>query len=143
MRRSVKVLIGVAVLLVGIQLIRFEHTNPPITGEIQAPDDVKAVLKRACWDCHSNQVVYPWYSHVAPVSWLVHRDVVDGRRHVNFSEWAQVPADKKERKQKRCGKEASEGEMPPWFYLPMHADAKLSEADQKLLDAWANGPVSP
>lgn len=142
MRRSAKVLLGVVVVLVAMQLITFERTNPPVTGEIRAPDEVKAVLKRACWDCHSNQSVYPWYSRVAPASWLVHRDVVDGRRHLNFSEWSQVPADRRERKQKRCWKEASEGDMPPWFYLPLHSEAQLSEADRKTLEAWADGPTS-
>jgi len=142
MKRSVKILLGVVGLLLAIQLVTFERTNPPVTGELKAPDDVKAVLKRACWDCHSNETVYPWYSRVAPVSWLVHRDVVDGRRHVNFSEWSAVPADRRAKKQKRCWKEVSEGKMPPWFYLPMHSEAKLTDDDKQKLEAWANGPTS-
>ena len=68
---------GVAVL---IQLVSFERTNPPVTGEVEAPPEVKALLKRACFDCHSHDTTWPWYSKVAPVSWLVHRDVVEGRK---------------------------------------------------------------
>src|SRR5215831_3235209 len=76
--------------LVLIQLIPFgrEHTNPPVTQE-PAWDSpgTRELAKRACFDCHSNETVWPWYSRVAPVSWLTQRDVNGGRRHVNFSEW--------------------------------------------------------
>ena len=116
--------------------------DPPVTAEVQAPDDVKAVLHRACWDCHSNQTVWPWYSRVAPVSFLVYRDVVEGRKHLNFSEWDKLNDKRRAHKQKEVGEQVQEGEMPPWFYTPMHPDAKLSDADKALLEKWAEGSAS-
>jgi hypothetical protein len=142
MKLAAKIGLGVGVGLVAIQLVRLPHTNPPVTGEIQAPPEVRAVLERACWDCHSNQTVWPWYTQVAPVSFLVYRDVVDGRRHLNFSEWASIPAEKRAKKQKRVGKEVTGGDMPPWFYLPMHATARLSDADKAVLVGWSQAEPS-
>ncbi len=125
---------GVAVLM---QLVSFEQTNPPGTGEVEAPPEVKALLKRACFDCHSNQTVWPWYSKVAPVSWLVHRDVTEGRKHLNFSNWTQVSPERKAKKLDEVADEVQEGGMPPWFYLPMHPEAKLTQAEQEALIRWA------
>ncbi len=143
MKRSSKIALGVGIALVAMQVVRLPHTNPPVTGEIQAPDQVMQVLRRSCWDCHSNQTVWPWYSQVAPVSFLAYRDVVVGRRKLNFSEWAGLPAEKQTKKRRGIGKQVDEGEMPPWFYLPMHAAAKLSDADKSLLTNWSKLETSP
>jgi hypothetical protein len=142
MKLAAKIAIGVGVLFVALQMIPVDRTNPPVTGEVKAPDDVKALLKRACWDCHSNETVWPWYARVAPVSFLVRMHVVDGRKHLNFSEWAGYTAERKAKKQKECGEEVAEGEMPLPPYLPLHPEAKLSDAEKKALQAWADGPVS-
>jgi len=138
MKRSTKILIGVVGTLAAIQVVQLERTNPPVAvdREIVPPDDVKAVLKRACYDCHSHETVWPWYSRVAPASWLVHRDVVDGRGHLNFSEWGLLPPEKRIRKLTGIGREVGSGDMPPWFYLPLHSHARLSEADKQLLQRW-------
>ena len=137
MKRVGKIVLGMVVVLLLMQLGQCERTNPPVTGEIDAPADVKAVLERSCYDCHSNRTVWPWYSRVAPMSWLVHRDVMEGRRHVNFSEWDKVPADKRARRIAACGREVKSGDMPLWFYLPLHPSAKLSDADKALIEKWA------
>ncbi len=142
MKRIVRGLLATVALLLLMQVIRFERTNPPTTGLVHAPADVEKVLRRACFDCHSNETAWPWYTGVAPASWLVHRDVVEGRRHLNFSAWGQLPAEKRAKKQKEVGEEVRDGEMPPWFYLPLHPDAKLSDADRALLEAWAAGAAS-
>lgn len=139
MTRKRTVLVAGVGLLVAIQLVRFERTNPPVTGEIDAPADVKAVLRRACYDCHSNETVWPWYSQVAPPSWLLHRDVVVGRKHLNFSEWASLPADKQAKKLREIKKEVASGDMPMPIYLPLHPSAKLTPADAKLVTDWAEG----
>ena len=131
---------GVAVL---IQLVSFDRTNPPVTGEVEAPAEVKALLSRACYDCHSNQSVWPWYSKVAPVSWLVHRDVTEGRKHLNFSTWTQVSPERKAKKLGEVVEELQDGEMPPWFYLPMHPEAKLTPAEQETLIRWAKAAAGP
>lgn len=138
MKLRTKVVLGLVAVLVVLQLVPIDRTNPPVTGEIDAPADVKAVLKRACWDCHSNETVWPWYSRVAPVSFLVKRDVADGRKHLNFSEWKTYKPERRAKKLKETAEEVGEGQMPMAIYLPMHPEAKLSEADKKLLVDWAN-----
>lgn len=142
MKRGLKIVVGAVGTLLVAQIIRYDRTNPPVQGEIAAPPEVAPVLRRACYDCHSNETVWPWYSGVAPVSWLVHRDVAGGRRHLNFSEWASIPAAKRAKKQRAAIKEVTEGEMPPWFYLPMHPNARLSDADKAAIKAWSEGATS-
>jgi hypothetical protein len=88
-----------------------------------------AILRRACFDCHSNETVWPWYAYVAPVSWLVASDVEEGREELNFSQWDAYNADRQAHKIKECGEEVAEGEMPLWFYVPAHPEARLSQAD--------------
>lgn len=126
----------VLVLLAGlIQLVPFghAHTNPPVTAE--PPWDspqTRDLFHRACYDCHSNQTTWPWYSNVAPVSWLVQHDVDDGRAHMNFTEW-----NKDQHRVKNVEKEVTGGDMPPWYYLPMHPLAKLTDAEKQQLVAGA------
>ena len=126
--------LGVGVL---IQLVTFERTNPPVEGEVEAPAEVKTLLRRACYDCHSNETVWPWYSQVAPASWLLHRDVVEGRRHLNFSTWTKLAPDRQAKKLDEVVDELGEGGMPPWFYLPLHSEAKLTPAEKDALVQWA------
>ena len=124
-----------------IQLIPFgrDHTNPPDAKE-PAWDSAatKDLVRRACFDCHSNQTVWPWYSHVAPVSWLVQRDVNGGRRHLNFTEW-----DKPQRHAKDIAEQVKQGDMPPWFYLPMHPAARLTDAEKQALIDGAEKTLGP
>jgi hypothetical protein len=127
----------VALALVGIQLIPVARMNPPVEEEVPAPAEVRAVLKRACYDCHSNETVWPWYSRVAPVSWLIARDVSEGREEMNYSAWNKLPPEKQRKRFRQSWEETNEGEMPPWFYMPLHPEAKLSEADRLLLKKWA------
>jgi cytochrome c551/c552 len=137
MKRSAKIGLGAAALIAAIQVPQCERTNPPVTGPAALPAPVEAVLRRACYDCHSNETVWPWYSRLAPVSWLLHRDVVEGRRHLNFSEWDKVAAERRARKLRDLGHEVESGDMPPWFYLPMHPNARLSDADKQMLQRWS------
>ena len=130
-------LVALALVVVALQLVPVSRTNPRVTSEIVAPAAVHAVLKRACYDCHSHETKWPWYSYVAPVSWLVAKDVRDGRRHMNFSEWGSYIADKQEAKIRSIWEQVSEGEMPLAIYLPMHPEAKLTEADRAVLKQWA------
>src|SRR5690348_11375711 len=123
--------IALAVVLVAIQLVPYgrRHTNPPVRVEPQwdAPA-TRALAVRACYDCHSNETIWPWYSHVAPMSWLAQRDVDEGRRKVNFSEW-----DRPQKEAPESAKAVREGEMPPWFYVALHPDARLSAEDTRAL----------
>jgi hypothetical protein len=124
-----------------IQFVPFghDHTNPPVTMEpAWNSPETRNLFHRACFDCHSNQTAWPWYSNVAPVSWLVQRDVDGGRRHMNFSQW-----DKPQRHAKDIAREVNQGDMPPWFYLPMHAAARLTDAEKKALIDGATKTFGP
>ncbi len=129
---------GVIVIAgIGIQFIPVDRTNPPITATIEAPPEVMTILRRACFDCHSNETVWPWYSYVAPVSWLVASDVDEGREELNFSQWDAYSPDRCAHKIKECGEEVAEGEMPLWFYLPTHPEAQLTQTDVKTIVDWS------
>ena len=93
-----KILIVIGVIIVAIQFIPVDRSNPPVTQEINAPPNVMTILKTSCYDCHSNETNWPWYSYVAPVSFLVASDVQNGRKRVNFSEWDKYDEKKREKK---------------------------------------------
>ena len=113
------------------------RSNPPVTGDIGAPPEVAAVLRRACYDCHSHETVWPWYSRVAPISWLVAHDVREGREELNFSAWDRYDPAKRRKKLAKTVEEVDEEEMPPWYYALVHPDARLSAAERELVRAWA------
>jgi hypothetical protein len=133
------VVLAVVVVFLAIQLVPADRSTPPVTAEVPAPPEARAVLRRACYDCHSNETVWPWYSRVAPVSWLLARDVRKGRDELNFSTWERYSSKEQVKKLKKSWEEAAEGEMPPWFYLPVHRDAVLSAEDKVVLREWAIG----
>jgi len=131
-----KISIAVVILLFAIQFVPVTRTNPPSPAPIQAPDAVHSVLKQSCFNCHSHETVWPWYSHVAPVSWLVAHDVNEAREKMNFSNWAQYDARELAHHYEEIWDEVEDGGMPPWYYLIMHRDARLSEQDKQLLHDW-------
>ena len=133
------VVLGVVVVLVAIQFVPVNRSNPPVTAEVPASPEARAVLRRACYDCHSNESVWPWYSSVAPASWLVARDVRKGREELNFSTWDRYTTKEQVKKLKESWEEVAEDEMPPWFYLPIHDDAVLLAEDRLVLRKWALG----
>jgi heme-binding protein len=129
----------VAVLFfVVAQFARIDRTNPPVETDLPAPTNAKNALRTACYDCHSNETAWPWYSHVAPVSWLLAYDVVEGREELNFSTWQRYDAKKQQKKLKETIETLNEGEMPPWFYTMMHPTARLADADRQAIVAWAS-----
>lgn len=139
--------ITIGVLLVVSQFVRFSRTNPPvdpsrtIEARTQAPPQVARILERACRDCHSNQTVWPWYSNIAPVSWLVINDVDDGRGQMNFSDWTQYSAEGAARRLNRICDKLKSGDMPLWYYLPMHPNARLSAEDKAAVCAWTEAEL--
>jgi hypothetical protein len=124
-----------AVVLVGflaIQLLPFgkDHTNPPVVSEPNWDSpETRAIAKKACYDCHSNETVWPWYSNVAPMSWLLEKDVTEAREELNFSEWERF-----------AGRKSAEvvidmvqtGEMPPARYSMIHPEARLTDAEKEM-----------
>jgi hypothetical protein len=115
-----------------------EITEDDITRQANLPSDVEKILKRSCYDCHSNQTVWPWYSNIAPVSWLVAKDVREGRKDMNFSTWGKLSDNKKSKLLSEICDLISENEMPLPVYLIMHSEAKLSDEDKKILCDWAS-----
>jgi hypothetical protein len=142
MRR--KVLAGFACLFAAAQVIRFEHTNPPATGDIAAPPPVQRALRRACYDCHSNETSWPWSAGLAPISWLIHRDVTEGRRRLNFSSWDAYASDPgtKLQKLKNIQRAMTEEDMPPWYYRLVHPDSRLSESQQQAIVRWVGEEIA-
>lgn len=124
-------------LFLAIQVVPVERTNPPVSEWIQAPAPIDEILGRACFDCHSNQTRWPWYAYVAPASWLVSHDVEEGRDHLNFSTWGIYDEDEKVDALDEIAEVIEDGEMPPWFYLPLHPNAELDSRDSALLIRWA------
>lgn len=125
------------VAFIAIQFIPVSRTNPPVQGDFRGSTEVVSVLRRACYDCHSNETVWPWYSRVAPVSWMVARDVHEGRAALNFSTWNRLSVKKQAEAIHESWKEVAEGEMPTWFYVALHPEARLSPADQSVLQEWS------
>ena len=126
------------VVLVAIQFVPTRHINPDVTGELSASPELKALLKRACYNCHSNETVWPWYSRIAPISWWIGRHVREGRRELNFSTWNFYPPNRKARKLKETREQIEKGKMPLWYYVIVNPDAKLSAGDRELILKWAN-----
>ena len=116
--------------------------SPLSNGDIAAPAQIEALLTRACYDCHSNQTRWPWYSRVAPVSWLVARDVALGRKELNFSEWGSYYPQTRKRKLQWMGRVLRERTMPPWAYRLMHPGARLTDAERATLDRWIESEIS-
>lgn len=141
-RRKVTPLQGAAAAIAVaalIQLVPVKRDNPPDKTEVPAPAEVKAVLKRACYDCHSNHTQWPWYSHVAPVSWLVARDVHNGRHEVNFTDWPFFDQDDQDHIFEHTAKQMEKRAMPLPMYLLMHPKARLTEDERRMLISWAKG----
>jgi len=134
MNMIVKSLLTAVAAGIAIQLVPYgrDHANPAVLRE-PAWDSpaTRELAKKACFDCHSNETVWPWYSRVAPVSWLVYRDVVEGREHLNFSDWKD--GSRKGENPREISKEVLEGEMPPLQYHIAHPEAKLDMQSKKLL----------
>lgn len=128
---------GLLIVFILIQFVPVDRTNPPVETEAPAPTDIRAILRRACYDCHSNETLWPWYSKVAPVSWLIVDDVQKGREALNFSTWNRYTTQQQVKNLKESWEETAEGEMPPWFYLAAHRDANLSSEERAALRAWA------
>lgn len=137
MKRLGKLILAVLGAAVGlfllIQLAPYgrDHDNPPVVSEPSWDSPQTEQLARvACYDCHSNETIWPWYSNVAPISWLTQRDVEEGREYLNFSEWG---SGQEGEEAEELVEVVLEGEMPPATYLPLHPAARLSEAEKETL----------
>jgi hypothetical protein len=123
---------GITVLVV-IQFFRPPRTNPPsdpassFEAVLSPHPDVSAAVRGACMDCHSNETSWPWYSNISPVSWLISHDVVDGRAHLNLSEWSFYSPERSRSRIAEMCTEVRDGKMPMWQYTTVHPKARMSE----------------
>ena len=133
-----KTIIFTLFILIAIQFINVEKTNPPIDDAItlQAPKEVMSIVKNSCYDCHSYETKWPSYSDIAPISFFVASHVKDGRKALNFSEWNKIDTAKKEQRLKRAIITVNNGMMALPSYTSMHEDTKLSKDEKKILTAW-------
>ena len=132
----------IAVLIIGLQFFRGKAPevipNPPddlmATSQINA--EVGMLLKTACYDCHSNETRYPWYSFVSPFSWYFYKHIEEGRAELNFSDWSSLPLRTQLRKLRDIGKAVEKGTMPLESYTIIHRDAQLTPEQIKRIKAW-------
>jgi hypothetical protein len=135
MKKALLWIIGIFALM---QFIPIDRTNKPIDKKqnfvdvLQSPKQVQEILKNACYDCHSNEVKYPKYAYVAPVSWSVKHHINEGRQNVNFSEWSSYNPEQKGHIIEEIIETTESKEMPLKGYIPMHPEANLTDAQRKV-----------
>lgn len=136
-------LLGVAIAFLGAQVMRPDRTNPPVDPQvtigarIAVPADVKHLLDRSCTDCHTHSTVWPWYTNVAPMSWVVARHVVEGREHLNFDAWSSYTDYEAQKLLEEIAEEVLEKKMPLPQYLPLHPEATLVDGERQRIAQWA------
>lgn len=135
MKRIFLILLGVFLLL---QFFPIDRSNPPVKSEIQTSIEIKEILKRSCYDCHSNETVWPAYSYIFPASLLISHHVEEGREELNFSEFGLLAEKKQNKKIYEIWEQVDEGEMPPKDYLLLHPNSKLSNKDKEILKQWSD-----
>lgn len=139
-------LIALGVILVAIQFIRPERNlsashSAHLRTSFPVPDSVEALLQVACYDCHSNETRYPWYSNIQPVAWWLADHVEEGKQHLNFSEFTSRKLAVQHHKFEEIVEQVKEGEMPLQSYTITHGDARLSPQQQALLTSWAQAQM--
>ena len=132
-----KIIYTICILFVLLQFIPINRKNPPVEAEIIAPERVKSILKRSCYDCHSNETKYPAYSYIFPVSIFLAHHVEEGREELNFSSWESLTSSKKAKKATEIVEEVEKKEMPLFSYTLLHGSAFLSEEDIGIIKSWA------
>lgn len=137
-----KIVIVIIGLLLIFQLFRIDKTTKPVDtttdfiSVTQSRPEVASILKTSCYDCHSNQPVYPWYTNIAPLSWWIKNHINEGSEHLNFSEWGTYKLKRKDHKLEECVEMIEEGEMPMTSYTLIHGNAKLNDTQKTLLINW-------
>ena len=139
-----KVLLGLFGLFLIMQLVRIDRTNPVVDPSVNLvdivhpPENIVSTLKKACYDCHSFETVYPWYTNVAPVSWWIGDHIDHGRDELNFSIWGTYSDKRRLHKIEELGELLEEGEMPLKSYLIAHSEAELTDEEVSGLIAWSH-----
>ncbi|GAB4254163.1 MAG: heme-binding domain-containing protein [Saprospiraceae bacterium] len=141
-KRMKSILMGLLAVLVVIQFIQIDKTNPEYNAANdfmnieQPPAEVAEVLKNACYDCHSYETKYPWYTYVQPVGWWVKNHIKEGVKHLNYSKWGEYTAKRKDHKLEEMVEMVEEGEMPLNSYTWGHPEARLTKEQRDALINW-------
>lgn len=144
-----KILIGLLVIFLIAQAIqptknRGDASGPKdIFSVVQIPENVQSILKKSCYDCHSNNTTYPWYDHITPVNWWVANHINEGKHELNFSIFGEYSAKRQTKKIEEIAETVEKEEMPLKSYLIMHGDAKLTAQEKELLVNWAKSVATP
>lgn len=145
MKKALKWVFAVlAVVFVLLQFTNPSRTNPPVIRDFIAdtrpPQQIVTMLHATCYDCHSSETKWPWYSRIAPMSWLIASDVNEGRENLNLSDWPRDPIINAKRLG-RMSEIIGYGDMPPKKYTAIHTDARLTDSQKKELTDWMDGQV--
>lgn len=137
-----KIGIGLIIVLVAIQLIPVDRNNPEFDKDfaLDIEGDIRGILERSCFDCHSHETKWPWYSYIAPAKFLVSHDVHEAREHLNFSTWYDMDVSERMHVKKEIWKEVEGGNMPLPAYLILHSEAELSDAQKEIIKKWTELP---
>ena len=133
-KKWIPVWVMLFLIFVGLQFIRPQIPHPAITGDLIAADDVKSILRRSCYNCHSNETQLSWYDRVVPVYWQVRDHIVDGRNVLNFSEWDKLASADKEAKMWESVNQIIAGAMPLSAYTLVHRSAQITPEDLQVLE---------
>lgn len=134
----------ILLILIGFQFIPFSKVeNQPgktvdMLTSINPPTEVAELIRKACYDCHSNETVFPWYFKIAPASWMVNNHISEARENVNFSDWSLFSIDDQIGILQSCSEEIEENEMPLFSYKIMHPLARLDQKEKALITNWIN-----
>jgi len=138
-----KIVLGLLIIVVVMQFFRIDKTNPEVNiaddfiAITNPPEEIATILKTSCYDCHSNESSYPWYSNIAPISWWLKHHLNEGREELNFSEWNTYSEKRKDHKLEELAEEVEEGEMPLNSYTWTHSNANLSVDQKNRLIGWS------
>ncbi|MEO6818373.1 MAG: heme-binding domain-containing protein [Ginsengibacter sp.] len=138
-------------LIVAFIFIQFMRPSPNafpitvadnITSKYFVSDEVQNILKISCNDCHSNKTIYPWYSKVQPIAWFLDDHITDGKRHLNFDEFATYSLSKQYNRFKKISQMVHDGEMPIYSYTLIHWNAKLDNGQRTIIENWASDGIN-
>ena len=133
---AILVLAGIAQLIQPDRTVEAAPAEQDFLVMTNAPEDLAGMIRMACYDCHSNETVYPWYANISPVSWWLQNHIVEGREEMNFSVWGSYSAKRKDHKLEECSEALREGWMPLESYTFIHRSADLSSEDRERLALW-------
>lgn len=138
-KKSLIALLILVIIFLAIQVIPVSRENPEVNLGLDFSENsqVRRILVNSCYDCHSHETTWPWYSRIAPASWLVASDVEEAREHLNFSKWELLSEEKQAHAREEIVEEIEKGEMPLNIYLIMHPDAALDDSDKQIIKNWA------